>query len=118
MTARPDRSAGGSASISDPAVIATGGFTVNGSGGTATTSQTVATFTDPAGAEALGDYSASIDWGDSQNSPGAVTFNSGTGVFTVKGAHTYAEGARTSSKVTISPRHRHPGHGEQLRLDQ
>ena len=85
--AAPSRSVTSGGNISDPAVSATGGFTVNGSEHTATTSQTVATFTDPAGAEALGHYSATIAWGDTQNSPGTITFNSGSGVFTVAGSH-------------------------------
>ena len=50
--------------VADQLVIATGGFTVAGSEGSLTGSQTVATFTDPAGAETLTDYPANISWGD------------------------------------------------------
>src|SRR5205814_1669280 len=76
-------------SVSDPAVIATGGFGFSAVEGTPSGSQTVATFTDPGGAEALSDYSANINWGDGTTSPGTISAPSG-GVFTVSGSHTYA----------------------------
>src|SRR5439155_7143365 len=73
-----------------PPVTSVVGFAVTAAEGQLSSSQTVATFTDPGGAEALGDYSAMIDWGDgSLATPGTITFAAGT--FTVKGAHTYAE---------------------------
>jgi hypothetical protein len=50
--------------VTDPAVIATG-VAVNATEGFAFTGVTVATFTDPGGYETTGDYSATIDWGDS-----------------------------------------------------
>jgi Ca2+-binding RTX toxin-like protein len=77
-------------SVSDPAVIATGGFALTPVEGADSGAQTVATFTDPGGSEALSNYSATIDWGDgSTPSAGVISFSSGT--FTVKGNHTYAE---------------------------
>jgi uncharacterized repeat protein (TIGR01451 family) len=52
--------------------------------------QPVATFTDPGGPESLSEYSATIDWGDgTPTSTGTITLAGG--VFTVSGAHTYAE---------------------------
>src|SRR5439155_721034 len=75
---------------SDPAVVATGGFVVTASEGSDSGSQTVATFTDPGGAEGVGDYSASINWGDD-----SAATNVGTTVtspaLTAKASHTYAE---------------------------
>src|SRR5207302_1800096 len=62
--AAPVATATSSATVSDPAVVATGGFVVTAAEGAVSGSQTVATFTDPGGAEAVGDYSASINWGD------------------------------------------------------
>src|SRR2546428_10831681 len=73
-----------SATVSDPAVVATGGFIFSATEGSLSTSQTVATFIDPGGAEALGDYSASVDWGDTGTSTGSITV--GSGIFTGKGA--------------------------------
>jgi PKD domain/Ubiquitin-activating enzyme E1 FCCH domain/RTX calcium-binding nonapeptide repeat (4 copies) len=81
--------------VSDLPVAATGGFLVNAVEGAESSSQTVATFVDPGGAEALGDYSASIAWGDGTTTPGTITFGgtlgSKTDAFTVSGHHTYAE---------------------------
>jgi hypothetical protein len=76
-------------------VAATGGFSIAGTAGINTGNQTVATFTDPEGAGALSDYSASINWGDGTASQpdissGTISFNTTTQVFTVSGAHTYA----------------------------
>jgi parallel beta-helix repeat protein len=91
------------ANVSDPAVVAKGGFSVTGIEGNATTPQTVATFTDPGGAEALGSYSASIAWGDGQKSAGVLTQQNGS--FTVQGSHTYADQGTDTITVTI----RHEG---------
>src|SRR5207237_5758965 len=53
--------------------------------------QPVATFTDPAGAEAVANYNAVINWGDGATSSGTITFAASSGVFSVQGSHTYAE---------------------------
>lgn len=69
---------------------------------TAGDSQTfnVATFTDPGGAQSVGDYHAAIDWGGGTAADnGAITLNSG--VFTVSGDHTYSTGGTMSVSVTI-----------------
>src|SRR5205814_2121032 len=87
------------ATVSDPAVNATGGFTVNAVEGSDSGSQTVATFTDPGGAEALADYSADIDWGDGNLRSGERRV--GGGSCTGSGRDTYAEEGRFTIKVTI-----------------
>ena len=91
------------ATVSDPNVIATGGFAFTAVEGAAAASQTVATFTDPGGAEPNAfdpgplsvDYSATIDWGDGSTTPGTITYSgavgSPTGVFSVASPHTYGE---------------------------
>lgn len=63
----------------------------------------LATFIDPAAAEdPLGDYSASINWGDKTTSAGVISYNGQTGFFTVKGAHTYAApGTYAAPVITI-----------------
>jgi hypothetical protein len=87
----PDTTVNNSVTVSDPAVAATGGFTFTAVEGVPSATQTVATFTDPGGAEAVGDYSASIDWGDGTLATvGTITLSGG--VYTVQGAHTYATG--------------------------
>src|SRR5207244_3958871 len=68
--------------VSDPAVVPTGGFTFSAVEGAPSASQKVATFTDPGGAEALADYSATINWGDGgATSAGTITVSGS--VFTV-----------------------------------
>jgi PKD repeat protein len=94
------------ATVSDPAVVATG---VNVSAKEAIAfSLPVATFTDPGGAETIpGNYSATINWGDSSpNSAGTITggtpLGSKTAVFTVTGTHTYAEEGTFTITTTIT----------------
>jgi hypothetical protein len=69
----------------------------------------LATFTDPAGPEAVGNYTADINWGDgsgNQPSSGAIAYNSSTGQFEVRGTHTYAEeSAANPYHVTIQLHH-------------
>src|SRR5262249_13952327 len=64
--------------------------------------QAVATFTDPGGAEGVGDYSATIDWGDNTLQSGTIVFNSATNTFTVSGGHTYVEEGSYTVTVLIN----------------
>jgi hypothetical protein len=64
----------------------------------------VATFTDPEGPSPVGDYGASIAWGDgSSPSSGTITYNSATEVFSVYGSHTYT--AVGTDTITVSVSH-------------
>ena len=87
--------------VSDPPVVASGGFSFDANIFIDTGTQTLATFTDPGGAEpndfdpipptSAGHYTASISWGDG-TTPGAIsplTPTSPTQVFTVTGNHIY-----------------------------
>lgn len=87
--------------VSDPPVAASGGFSFDANIFIDTGTQTLATFTDPGGAEpndvdpvpptSAGHYQASISWGDG-TTPGAIsplTPISPTQVFTVTGNHIY-----------------------------
>jgi hypothetical protein len=88
--------------VIDPPVAATGGFTFTAIAGANAPPQTVATFTDPGGPEALSHYSATIDWGDNTSSPAAgISFNTSTGVFTVQGSHLYPQAGVNTITVTI-----------------
>jgi hypothetical protein len=90
-----------STSVVDPSVVASGGLTLRTVEGDGSSSQTLATFTDPAGPEALGDYTATIAWGDGSSSAGMITVGNG-GTFIVSGSHTYvADGSYTAS-LTIN----------------
>lgn len=87
-----------SAAIADAALSATASniFGVEGQA----LSGTVATFTDANPDALASDFTATIDWGDQQSSPGTISFSNGS--FVVTGSHTYADegGYRTSVTVT------------------
>src|SRR5262249_59605242 len=85
--------------VFDPAVEAAGGLSLSSSEGSGTGTQTVATFTDPGGAEALADYSADIKWGDGATTSGNLSVSGG--VFTVSGSHTYTEEGTYTISVVI-----------------
>ena len=77
-------------SVADQPLLATGAVNVSFEQGQAIDPQTVvATFTDPGGAQAVDNYSASIDWGDGTAASQGV-LSLADGVFTVEGGHTYA----------------------------
>jgi hypothetical protein len=60
----------------------------------------VAHFTDSGGPEVVGNYTASIDWGDgTAASQGTVTLDNGT--FTVTGSHTFTLPGRFPMSVTV-----------------
>jgi len=84
--------------VGDPAVAATGGFTFLALAGVATPLQTVATFIDP-GPEALTDYTATINLGDTSTSSG--TISDSNDVFIVQGSHTYAQAGTPTIAVTL-----------------
>jgi hypothetical protein len=87
--------------VADPPVLATGRFMINAVAGADTGMQTVATFTDPGGAEAPENYTAMIDWGDNSSSVGTITGPVG-GVFTVTGSHTYFTAGDATITVTLT----------------
>src|SRR5262249_24455325 len=96
------------ATVSDPSVLATGGLTFSAvEGGTLASGQVVATFTDPGGAEAVGDYTADIDFGDGGGvhaGAGTISFKSTSGTFTVTSniaSAAYAEEGNKPLTVTV-----------------
>jgi hypothetical protein len=63
----------------------------------------VAFFTDADPQGVLGDYLATIDWGDGQTSPGTISLGGPSpGAFTVTGSHTYLEEGAYTPKVTVT----------------
>src|SRR5205807_1087266 len=78
--------------VTDPNVVATGGFSQTvAEGSAAVTDMTVATFTDAGGLEEGGDYTATIDWGDSTTSAGTIVVDGdGNATGVVTGSHTYS----------------------------
>jgi hypothetical protein len=94
--------AAGTVNVIDPAVAPTGGFNVLAVAGVTSRMQTVATFTDPGGFEALANYTAMVEWGDNTSpTVGTITFDAGTGVFTVQGSHGYDQAGGYPITVTI-----------------
>ncbi|HET6879917.1 MAG TPA: TIGR03118 family protein, partial [Pirellulales bacterium] len=87
----------GSAAIKDAPLSATG-VPVSLQSGLALSNVSVATFTDPV-PEPIGNYSASIDWGDGTATLGTVSGSGGT--FTVTGSHTYAADGVRAIDVTV-----------------
>jgi hypothetical protein len=65
------------------------------------TNAIVATFTDPLGNEAAGNYSATLAWGDGATSPGTIQANA-SGGFDVLGSHTYSEEGSFTLTVSLS----------------
>jgi hypothetical protein len=99
-------SASATANVADAALSAAVGVNIAPTEAAAF-SGVVATFTDPAGSEAVSDYSATISWGD-QDAGGNPITSSGTivdlggGNFQVVGSHTYAEEGSYALSVSIS----------------
>jgi hypothetical protein len=87
--------------VVDPPVQATGGFTLSTVAGVNTGVQTVATFTDPGGAETLNDYSATINWGDNSPSSSGTISGPSNGVFTVQASHLYTLAGSHAITVTV-----------------
>lgn len=82
------------------AAIAASGLSFAGTEGNPTGSVVVATFTDADTADTARGYTATINWGDSSSSSGAVSGSNGS--FSVSGNHTYVEEASYTVSVTIT----------------
>jgi hypothetical protein len=61
-----------------------------------------AIFTDQSSTGTLSDFSATIFWGDSSNSPGTITGGPGNAPYTVSGTHTYASTGTFLITTTIN----------------
>ncbi|HUY91494.1 MAG TPA: TIGR03118 family protein [Pirellulales bacterium] len=61
----------------------------------------VGSFTDTGGAESLGNYSATIDWGDGTTSAGTIA-SLGGGAFSVSGSHVYGHPSTFVVTVAVS----------------
>src|SRR5205085_4048641 len=85
--------------IAEAPLVASGGFSFTGP---TLTNVTLANFTDTGGPEALSDYSATINWGDSTTSPGTIIGPNASGVFSVTGSHTYSGNGPFTITVTIT----------------
>ena len=67
-------------------------------------SEAVATFTDPNGAAPVGNYTATVAWGDGQSSAAMISFDPASGTFTVTaGGHSYQSQGDFNVTVTVTP---------------
>jgi hypothetical protein len=64
-------------------------------------SQTIATFTDANPYGSVGEFSATITWGDGSSSAGTVVAN-GSGGYDVQGTHTYLHSGNKAASVAIT----------------
>ncbi len=107
----------GTSTIADAALVTPTGVAVTGTEGKALVNVPVLTFVDDNPLATIADFTATIDWGDGDQTSGLVTQPGGVGTpFTVTGDHTYAEegsyaihvdvlddgGSRTSGNTTAT----------------
>ncbi|MGE5608401.1 MAG: proprotein convertase P-domain-containing protein [Bacillota bacterium] len=90
------------ATVADRQIVPTGAPSLTAVEGAGSNAMTVATFTDPGGAQTVDHYSAMIDWGDGQTSPGTITYDAQTQLFTVTGIHGYPDNTTKTVVTTIS----------------
>ena len=89
----------GSAAVADATLSATGASTIEVERHDSSSIK-VATFSDSGGADAIGDYTATIDWGDGSPATSGTIAASGAG-FSVSGSHAYQKPGRHTISVTI-----------------
>jgi PKD repeat protein len=85
--------------VADAGLLPVGLFFVAGEG-QAFSNVNVAHFQDYGGAEGLGSYTATIDWGDGSSTAGTVSL--ANGLLQVNGSHTYAEEGGYSLQVKLT----------------
>ena len=96
--------ASSTATVADAALTNVTGVPVAATEASSTGTVTVATFTDGGNPSNTlqADYSASIDWGDGNTSPGSFVYDTIDNVWDVQGSDTYAEAGSYHVSVTIN----------------
>jgi hypothetical protein len=89
----------GTVTVTEGDVLTPQGTTISANAGTSFDG-VVGTFTDTNIANAAGDFTATIDWGDGMTTSGIVS--DVNGAIAVAGTHTYAAAGQDSVKVTLS----------------
>ncbi|HQU41594.1 MAG TPA: DUF4214 domain-containing protein, partial [Pirellulales bacterium] len=89
------------AAVTDQPVVANGGYAYSAVEFRQFGPQTLAVFSDPAGTESPGDYSATINWGDGTTSPGSIVANAAGSTFSVQGSHIFTQTGSFEVGVTI-----------------
>src|SRR5262249_28223438 len=76
---------------------------LNATEGIATGAVVVASFTDPGGSEPVGDYTATLQWGDGSAATAGTIVDLGNGQFNVTAGHAYPE----EGTYTVTPTRTH-----------
>jgi hypothetical protein len=94
--------------ITDAPVLARGGNIFTFTEHTSSGKQVLASFTDPGGSTAAGEFSAAIDWGDGARTAGTIVYDPATASFQVLGRHTYAAATPAGKPfpITVTIHHR------------
>ena len=87
--------------VADRAVTAVGGATATALEYRSSGPQTLAAFNDPAGNEPIGDYSATINWGDGTLTGGSIVGSADGSQFNVVGSHLFTQLGAQNVSVTI-----------------
>src|SRR5206468_4177725 len=94
----------GTATVADAAL--TGSSQASSAGRRVGTNSSVlsgATFTDANPGDHTADFTATITWGDGgPTSSGTVSYDSGTGTYTVAGSHTYADEGTYNISIAVA----------------
>ena len=111
--------------VTKPAIPPVGtGVTINATEGQALNNVVVATFTESDLGNATADFTASINWGDSDaTSAGTIQANGGPNGYNILGSHTYAATGtyhrqRHADRPGEHGNHRRRGHDDQCDLDR
>lgn len=88
----------GTVNVADAKLHLSAGTSIPPSAGAAN-NLVLATFTDDGGAEPVGNYMATIDWGDGATSAGSITW--ANSVFQITGSHQYAKAGSFSIGVSV-----------------
>src|SRR3954447_20944337 len=90
------------ATVKDAPLTPINGGIFNATQGTPLTASPLVSFTDANPRAPLGDFTATIDWGDGTTSPGTISQPGGPGTtFVVAGTHTYARPGTSAVVVSI-----------------
>jgi hypothetical protein len=90
----------GSVVVSEADLLTPQAKTIGGQPGVLISNALVATFADVNTANVVGDFTATIDWGDGASSVGTVSGSGGT--YSVTGSHTYAAAGQDTISVTLT----------------
>src|SRR5262249_59782595 len=89
--------AGGGAALTN-----VGASALSATGGVATGAAVVASFTDPGGSEPVGDYAATIQWGDGSAATAGTIVDLGNGQFNVTASHAFPDEGTFTFSVTVT----------------